>query len=507
VFTPDGAASIAWAGLPRKGENRFAATGVFVAQRAAGATEFDEPQRVTGELTNPAIQLAVGARGDRALAWFRRGTQADGGPLPMLVSVAPPGGAFGLPQEVPVPPRVPPKVDPPSPDNRGYGYPSVAVSGDGTVLLAYRETDDDADLRRIDVAVRHPDGSWAEPQVLGEANAEPAAAADGAGGLHVIWIERWTNPEGDTFVYANDAGPDGSFGPAQRISTPGRAAYDGNSQPALHANARGDLLALWNSASLPTTGAPDWIEVAERPAGSTWGPPRTIGRGIRPTGALNNAGDATVAWTTWTQVPGRPNFSIVTSFRPDGGPWGVETGGWKPTAAVDPVPIALGDTGTAVMAVTTNENAGVAGLERVREHQFGEPVGLTETRHGGYGTPEVALDRFGNGLVTFGQFAAGDTRTIYTVAYGVAPPVVTSFRAAANEFKFRVNEPARVRLTLRHGRRTMRQRARARPGRNRISFTPAIRAFLRHPGRYYATIRARDAGPGESRPRVVAIER
>jgi hypothetical protein len=159
------------------------------------------------------------------------------------------------------------------------------------------------------------------------------------------------------------------------------------------------------------------------------------------------------------------------------------------------------------MAVTTNQNAGVASVERVRNHQFGEPVGLTQPGHGGYGTPEIALDRFGNGLVTFGQFANGDATTIYTVAYGVAPPMVTAFRAAANEFKFRVNEPARVRVTIRHGKSTLRQRARARPGRNRISFTPAIRAFLRHPGRYHATIRARDAGPGESRPRVVAIER
>jgi hypothetical protein len=506
VVAPDGTVSIAWAAVSRSGESD--AAGVFVAQRAPGATEFGVPQHVTGASTAPEIQLAVGERGDRAITWVDRGRQADGSPLPPRIAVAPPGRAFGAPEEVPVPPRVPPQVERGQPTNRAFAVPFVAVAGEGTVVLAYREADDDADLRRADLAVRHSDGSWTEAQVLGDTNMEPAVAADAGGGLHAIWANRWIErPEEGTFVYARDAGPDGRFGPAQRISTPGRAASDGNASPTLDANARGDLLAVWNSARVPTTGAPDWIELAERPAGGAWTAPRTVGEGIRPGAALNEAGDAAVAWTTWKQVPGRPNFGIGASFRPRGGAWGPEAGGWKPTASVIPVPIALSETGTAVMALARDERPGIEALERVRGDELGDPVLILTDGHGGYSSPEIAFDRYGNGLLVFVRYPRPEEQTIELVAYSAKPPVVTSFRAAARQFRFRVNEPARVTMVAKHGHRRVRQSAIARPGMNRIGYSSKARRFLGHSGRYRLTLRARDAGPGKGRPRTITIKR
>jgi hypothetical protein len=113
----------------------------------------------------------------------------------------------------------------------------------------------------------------------------------------------------------------------------------------------------------------------------------------------------------------------------------------------------------------------------------------------------MATDAFGNGVVAY---VDGETKDVMAVDYSASAPKLSDVAALPGAgFRFRVNEPARVRATLwRGGRRIATVRRRAGAGVSRMG---APRGKLRRGTRYVARLRAFDAGRRGSRTVKIAF--
>jgi hypothetical protein len=299
-------------------------------------------------------------------------------------------------------------------------------------------------------------------------------------------------------VLVAEARPGTGWGPPRRLSDPAfTAGQHPNLTPQLVVNRRGELIAAW------ADGPPDYsyanrAEVAIRRAGGDWSAPTELAgplksvRSVSP--AINDAGDTSVVWGGVSH--------IETAFRPAGAsfgsPWNtqspVSTDVEAMTTGIDALGVTLIVHRVFASGSTDGPGQMVALLRpRDRAPQPDVPISAVETA---IQEPSLATDPFGNGVVVWTSH--GQPRPVTAVAYSALPPLVAGVRAGSAELRFRSSEPAKLRITVRRDvprGRSATQTAVARAGANKVRYASRMRALLRRPGRFVATIRARDAGP------------
>src|SRR3954454_5207397 len=450
---PNGEATVAWLGAGGdQGQP------LLVAERPPGGGASGAPVELSADGRYP-IALARNDGGVRAIAW------------PGKLSVAPAGGSFGQSETVPIPPRAP-VTRPEYEDSRTIWTGSVAVASDGSVLLAYTDSDSRADNQRAVTVLRRPDGTWTEPQILDDYAPSPQVIADAAGGLHVMWTGAPRTASEPIVPYVADAGADGQFAPGHPVSRP-----DWRSAGLLTSNRRGDLLVTW-SAQVPTP----VIGSTYRPAGGDWQSPQVlygdIPYGERPSGALDDRGDAAVAWT---------NGDAFARSRPAGNAWGPTSTTFVRQGSLSSYQLAMDPNGTGLLLSAACRSEGtidtIAALALPRGAAL-EPVVRVSRGVDPVSQPAVATDAFGNGLVVWLRGPRNEQSTVFAAGYSAAPPNVTGLAAKHNAFALKVSEPARLSVTLSGRHRRATQWSRVRPGKNTLPFRGRVRSLLARHGRY-----------------------
>ncbi|MDX6689768.1 MAG: hypothetical protein QOG15_1225 [Solirubrobacteraceae bacterium] len=482
VMGSNGDAIVAWGG---------GRGGIFVARRSALGGGFTGPVQVGDD--GPPLSIATNARGDIAVAW----TTIWGAEVGQArVAIAPAGGAFGPPEDVPVPSRGP--VVHTDDEGRQFTPPQVAVAADGTVAVGNLETDRGADVSRTLVSLRPPGGRFGAPQVLSAANVDPGQpwtseaklGADGLGRVYAVW-GMGAGGRGWLLSAAESAGR--PFGSPRLVSDLSRQA---NSEMDLAVNERGDAIATWSSSDPHPAGepVPGRVEVAELAESGAWArrPPVTAGDEAlgAPRVDINDKGDAIVSWAR--------SGGTATSFRPAGGSFGPAT---SSAFAVDPrleVPVALDALGISVAASAADQ---VSAQIRVRDDRPELPVAVSGAGNG-LAYTGIAMDRFGNGVITWTEVAAGrqpgyDEAAVMAAAYSALPPAVDEVRMGKRRLALRSSEAGVARITVRrrHSARKALQSVVLRPGKNAPKLAKGVRKLVRRKGRYTMTVRTYDAGP------------
>jgi hypothetical protein len=484
---PSGDVTVAWEG--RKPFYREAprpeTLGVFVATRPAGASTFSPPVRVSSDSAH-GVKVARNDRGDIALVWSL--VPSPRGESGVRFAFGPAGGAFGAPEVVPLP------AGEGGPDVDG-GSPEVAIGGDGTALLGYILGT--AETSKA-VAIVRTSGGFGPARVLAPSFTPPAVASDGDRRLYAAWSGKTAGQEGVYFAEREGSG----FASPQLLSAPGDDAVIAWPLQ-LRANRAGGLLVAWSSyvqADPPETRA--HVNAAMRPARGKWQKSRRIGTGEVPSAALNDAGDAAVNW--WSESPEGVGLAYSPAWSGFGAPELIPSG----VGLREPLALAVDSLGTAIVAwrdFSPHPPAVFAAL-RPRTGPLGvvTPVSAPDKETW---TPALATDRFDNGVVAWTESEV-DGPTVYVSSYSATPPAVSGFKVKRSSFAFDLDEPALVQLTLkRNGGPAASLTKRSRAGREVVRFDARMRRMLRRPGRYRATIQARDAGPGASRVRTVTFSR
>ncbi|HST56234.1 MAG TPA: hypothetical protein VLJ42_10145 [Solirubrobacteraceae bacterium] len=254
------------------------------------------------------------------------------------------------------------------------------------------------------VATAHADPAFtpATPIGTGEANAyHPTVAANAHGDAVAVWSE---DAGGDTEVVASTRDADGSFSAPKVLSIPGDFAYT----PTAVIDAAGDATVVWGEAL--GSGGVDSVEVADHPAGGSWGDAQTVAAGNPDGLAADPAGDELLTWTDGPLVA----TNLRVQYRHHGQPFAlgttppaVETGTYG--SALLP---ALDSTGAGVIAWTHDTVVNPPNIEshievaRVsREGAVGAPLSLTAS-HASAFAPALALADSGLATVVY---AYGDT--------------------------------------------------------------------------------------------------
>ncbi|MCW2995795.1 MAG: hypothetical protein JWQ18_3290 [Conexibacter sp.] len=141
------------------------------------------------------------------------------------------------------------------------------------------------------VATAHADPVFAPATPIGtvEANAgSPSVAANAKGDAVAVWDE---DAGGDAEVVASTRDGDGPFSAPVVLSIPGDFAYT----PTAVIDAAGNATVVWGEV-LDSTGYGN-VEVADHPAGGSWGAAQTVARGNAGALAGDPAGDQLLTWT------------------------------------------------------------------------------------------------------------------------------------------------------------------------------------------------------------------
>ena len=522
-----GEAFVAWGGIIDR------PMPASVAIRPAGGT-FGSPQRLAPESMFP--RLAVGRLGHATATW---GT----GPPRYAHETASrgPGSDFGPAVDFP---------QLPGPNGEQRDTPTaVSVDATGTTTFAWSVTlyfdNGSRSETRIRTVHRFADGSFDAIQETGSYRntSHPQLALDRAGTTLAVWrgVEPGQDPR-DSRVYYASAPPGERFGEPRAISGPSGPAIE----PRLATNRRGDVMVAWVVPPREYGGrvenAP--INTTLRPSGGEFGPveanaperppPTPEAKEASPYGrvALDDTGNAVFAW--------RNTVHVLVSSKPKGGRWGpVESitphtvcCPWPPP---DPFPseqlhaLEFDPRGNAVLVLT--DDARRLGFKGARPGTRG--VGASVRPRGGrFGAPEpigpqsssccaAALDRLGNGIVTWGESGPNGTGRVRAMLYDAAAPRIDDLdpldralpaadlrKAAARSFAFKLSEPARVKITIQRlaGGRWSRVGALSRlapRGRSGMPLPASIQKRLKSRGAYRATMTARDSAGRRAKPRSV----
>jgi RTX calcium-binding nonapeptide repeat (4 copies) len=155
-------------------------------------------------------------------------------------------------------------------------------------------------------ASRTMTGPWSETKTISNSagpSSAPSVALDDHGGAVAAW--QWGDGA-NRLIQAAVRSADGNWSPPEQLSGPGRDA----TPPVLAMDGSGNALVGW----IRGNGIVSAAQIAIRPAGGAFGPPRNLSRRGRNAGsielAMNRRGDAMVAWLQ--------GLSLFTSFRPAG---------------------------------------------------------------------------------------------------------------------------------------------------------------------------------------------
>ena len=191
----------------------------------------------------------------------------------------------------------------------GNSYAPVVAMGDGGAAVAAWQWTDGAFLV-VQAASRTDAAGWSAPEVLsgpGRHASRPVVAMDAGGDALVGWIRHngsWLAAQ----VARRNAGQ--SWGPPQNLSARGGNAAGLD----LAMNRRGDAVATWGQSGVVAAIGHVWSALQPAAAqGWTRLPVAQVWRGLNARFALDDVGNATVAWSG--------SMSISTSFKPLGQPW------------------------------------------------------------------------------------------------------------------------------------------------------------------------------------------
>lgn len=170
--------------------------------------------------------------------------------------------------------------------------------------------------RQVAAVFRPASGRWQQPVVLSELGQDagkPQVALSRSGQGIAVW--RCLCPATPTIEGASFSRKARAWLRLPSISPPGTSA----DFPAVSVDARGEALAAWVSSAAP----PFVVQVASRSPGGTFGGRQTLGRefavAAQPQLAVDDRGDAMVAWPQWIEPSVR---DIAAAVRPADGSFG-----------------------------------------------------------------------------------------------------------------------------------------------------------------------------------------
>jgi PKD repeat protein len=335
-----------------------------------------------------ATDVAMGARGDVALAWVG----SLSGKLSAQIATRPPSGSFSTPHLL-------------SPAGGEARAPLVAEDAVGEAVAVWPASVGGSNL--ILEASTVVDGVPSTPVKLsapGQNAFEPAVAVDERGDAIVAWAR---NNGTNDIVQASFRPAGGSFGAPVSLSAEGSNAMS----PKVAIDAAGDATVVWERYGTETV-----VEEAARPAATgVFSKPAALasstGNPIEPAVAMDAAGDTTVAW-----VQIGAGKKIQVAMRPAGGKFGEPVSLTGEALDANQPQVALdgkGDptvvwTGDFVIEYASGTRAGV----------FSPPKGLAfEAWY-----PSVAEDSAGDTVVGYATIEALAAGAAFRPAGGVFGP-------------------------------------------------------------------------------------
>ncbi len=205
-----------------------------------------------------------------------------------------------------------------------YDY-RVAMDGAGSAVAVWTQAERDpvggGIALRVFASRAGKGGNWGKPVQLSNpalnGAMDPDVAVDPAGNAVVVWVE--CDFSGDAGgVYASVAKEAGAFGPATFVGTGGF--------PSVVATPGGTAVAAWWKQG-------EWTIQASRYASGTWGTPVTVGDGGHggqaPQLASDARGNVVAVWDSFTYPPGGIPVGIIFAAHCD-----VETFGWGPPVSL-----------------------------------------------------------------------------------------------------------------------------------------------------------------------------
>jgi hypothetical protein len=490
-------------------QSREKTLGAFAATRAPGG-DFDAPVRISEPAHTHLDDLFVGPGGDVA-ALMVTGGYPEGG---WALAVRRPGGDWQAPARFPT--------------HKWIQQAGFDAAGNITGLYVTNRYEDDRTYGTRTYVTNHTitraaDGSFGKPRTVAPESEQPFSrlVVTPDGRTTVMWWQgRVLGPGGATgaMEWASAAAGE-EFEPAAPIA----AGWGYPVSLKVVSDAKGEMLAVW-LARLPSyMGNPmrGPVMASFRPAGGDWQPPEELSgpnasvyADFEWDAAMNARGDAVVAWPSDTDYGSR----IEMTYRPAGGDWEPATRGpafpssFEPRVAIgaNGDAVALHSHGTTVETFDHPTRGSFCRDERIPlDRSFTDPDdGRAIPRF-----PDVAVGPTGEAVAVWGYEAP---RAVYWSHHQVgacaAAPAVTNFRLhrtsvpgsakarapRRSHFTYWLTKPAAVTITVRrrlaHGERkhvaTLHDHAQR--GDNSTNLKDRIEKRIKTPGRYEATIVARD---------------
>ncbi len=249
----------------------------------------------------------------------------------------------------------------------------------------------------VQVATRPPSGSFSAPLDLSppgnESSSASQVAEDAAGEATVVWN---ASVEKSNYIMEAATVAGGVPSAPAKLSAPGQNAVS----PTVAVDERGDAIVAWTRSN----GADEIVQASYRTAGGTFGAPVNIsaagGNAIMPRVAIDAAGNATVVWERYNganEVVEEATRSVVTgSFAPKVALSNPAEGAIQPSVAVN----TEGD--TAVTWVRLGTSNVTQATVRPAGGKFSEPASLSVSDAGCNAShPQVALDGRGDPTVVW----------------------------------------------------------------------------------------------------------
>jgi hypothetical protein len=321
--------------------------GIQAALRPAGAG-FDPPQTISSRGADP--QLGFDARGEAIAVWQGRGGPG-GCSICVEASFRPPGGVFGLPQRFPA----------------AGGDLQLAVDLAGNALVLARHPGGFA--KQIRYSFRPVGGSFGPRRELsGGLSSSPRVAFGRPGQAVAIWSR-------GVRIHSAFSRRRGVFGKSRRVG-------DGD-LPSLAVDRSGNAIAIWRSGVFPKAR----VQVAFRPAGGSFGRPRTLAgpdAGDETDVAFDRRGNALAIW--WRRNRNGGNRRVQVAFRPAGRRFGKVRTLSRPASRAAEPKVAFDRHGNAlaVWRLSSRQGGGaqVQAAYRPAGRRFGKPRTIARAAEG-----------------------------------------------------------------------------------------------------------------------------